>query len=280
MVGRRRACSPRVGGLLARRSNGGGRRRHCGGRGVDDRFELGGARHGHRPPLGRDHAAREVRRRRQRHRVDDPQCPASRCQRSVPHVVVAPPSGVAPSVATRTGSLPCGRLPSSTSSTFLSPSSSPRSSSTGWRRQRRTLSRGGPRRATGSASATSASIWPSWRPPSSSGNLEVVDDLSALFGRAYQRGCRASNDWPISMALVHGRSGDRARRRPPPTCGSNGPRSRPRLPVRCWSGDWSTSIVRGRPSAAVAAVRPTSIGSGGTGDPRWARRTAARPASA
>ncbi|MGZ4738674.1 MAG: hypothetical protein ACXVLM_05485 [Ilumatobacteraceae bacterium] len=34
------------------------------------------------------------------------------------------------------------------------------------------------------------------------GNLEVVDDLLPLFDRAYQAGLRASNDWPISIALV------------------------------------------------------------------------------
>ncbi|MEY2445725.1 MAG: hypothetical protein QOE00_2305 [Ilumatobacteraceae bacterium] len=34
------------------------------------------------------------------------------------------------------------------------------------------------------------------------GNLEVVDDLASMFEEAYQRGCRASNDWPISVALT------------------------------------------------------------------------------
>jgi class 3 adenylate cyclase len=34
------------------------------------------------------------------------------------------------------------------------------------------------------------------------GNLEVVDDLFPLFGPLYERGIRASNDWPTSIALV------------------------------------------------------------------------------
>ena len=34
------------------------------------------------------------------------------------------------------------------------------------------------------------------------GNLEVVDDLYPLFGRAYEAGVRASHDWPTSIALA------------------------------------------------------------------------------
>ncbi len=34
------------------------------------------------------------------------------------------------------------------------------------------------------------------------GNIEVVDDLFALFGDVYERGVRASHDWPTSVALA------------------------------------------------------------------------------
>ena len=86
--------------------------------------ELGRARHGDGGPIRRRHPARSLRRRRQRHGVDDAQCTSCRCRRPVPGVDVCRRSGGGRSGATRPGSSRCESSADNTRCTSRSPSSS------------------------------------------------------------------------------------------------------------------------------------------------------------